>query len=233
MATIRLDSEERRRGIVEAAMPLFARKGFGGTTTKEIAEAARISEALLFKHFPTKGALYHEMLRSGCSADPGLLERLRTIEPSTQTLITMMHFMVYQFVLGAFGSAGEREARQRLVLNSFLEDGEFASLVFDWVATEIYPKFGASIDAAERAGDLVASPIAPVNRFWFAQHIAAMLAFARLPGRPIVPYAGDTQAMIGEAVRFILRGIGMKDEVIAARYDPKSLSIFQQPTAAD
>ncbi len=233
MATTRLDSEERRRGIVEAAMPLFARKGFGGTTTKEIAEAARISEALLFKHFPTKGALYQEMLRSGCSADPGLLERLRTIEPSTQTLITMMHFMVYQFVLGAFGSADEREARQRLVLNSYLEDGEFARLVFDWVATEIFPKFGASIAAAERAGDLAPSPVAPINRFWFAQHIAAMLAYARLPGRALVPYAGDTQTMIGEAVRFILRGIGMKDEVIAARYDPNALSIFQQPNAAD
>ena len=229
MATARLDSEERRKAIVEAAMPLFARKGFGGTTTKEIAEAARISEALLFKHFPTKGALYQEMLRSGCSADPALLERLHAIEPSTQTLITMMHFMVYQFVLGAFGSFADREARQRLVLNSFLEDGEFARLVFDWVASEIYPKFGASIEAAERAGDLAASTLAPINRFWFAQHVALMLASVRLPGRAIVPYAGDTTAMIGEAVRFILRGIGMKDEVIAARYDPKALSIFHQP----
>jgi AcrR family transcriptional regulator len=233
MVTIRLDSEERRRAIVEAAMPLFARKGFAGTTTKEIAEAARISEALLFKHFPTKGALYQDMLRSGCSADPGLLERLKQIEPSTQTLITMMHFMVYQFVLGGFGIPDEREPRQRLVLNSFLEDGEFARLVFDWVATEIYPKFGASIAAAERAGDLVPLAIAPINRFWFAQHIAAMLAFARLPGRAIVPYEGDVQAMIGAAVRFILRGIGMKDEVIAAHYDPKALSIFHPPAAAD
>jgi AcrR family transcriptional regulator len=230
MATIRLDSEERRRTIVGAAMPLFARKGFAGTTTKEIAEAARISEALLFKHFPTKGALYHEMLCSGCSADPDLLERLKQLEPSTQTLVSMMHFMVYQFVVGAFGNADEREPRQRLVLNSFLEDGEFARLVCDWVATEVYPKFGASIEAAEAAGDLVPLGIAPANRFWFAQHVAAMLAYARLPGRPVVPYDGDTGAVIAEAVRFILRGIGMKDEVIAARYDPKALSIFHQPS---
>ena len=34
---LRLGSEARRRGIVEAALPLFARKGFDGTTTKEIA----------------------------------------------------------------------------------------------------------------------------------------------------------------------------------------------------
>ncbi|HEX3499191.1 MAG TPA: helix-turn-helix domain-containing protein, partial [Stellaceae bacterium] len=46
MATIRLDNQGRRRGIVDAAVPLFARKGFAGTTTKEIAEAAPVSEAL-------------------------------------------------------------------------------------------------------------------------------------------------------------------------------------------
>ena len=57
MPAVRLDSEERRAVIVEAALPRFAQKGFAGTTTKEIAEAAGISEALLFKHFPTKDAL--------------------------------------------------------------------------------------------------------------------------------------------------------------------------------
>jgi AcrR family transcriptional regulator len=232
MVTVRLDSEERRKAIVEAAMPLFARKGFGGTTTKEIAEAAGVSEALLFKHFPTKSGLYQDMLRSGCSADPAL-ERLRTLEPSTRTLVHMMHFMVYHVVVGAFGDPAEREPRQRLVVNSFLEDGEFARLVFDWIATEVFPKFASSIEAAERAGDLVASAIDPANRFWFAQHIAAMLAYARLPGRTVVPYAGDTPAVIAQAVRFILRGIGMKDEVIAAQYDPHALSIFLQPIAAD
>jgi AcrR family transcriptional regulator len=232
MATIRLDGEERRKAIVEAAMPLFARKGFAGTTTKEIAEAAGVSEALLFKHFPTKDALYQDMLRSGCSADPAL-ERLKTLEPSTSTLIHMMHFMVYHFVVGGFGDPGEHEPRMRLVVNSYLEDGEFAKLVFEWVAAEVYPKFAASIEAAERAGDLAAIAVAPVNRFWFAQHVASTLAHARLPGRTVVPYEGGTDAVIGQAVRFILRGLGMKDEVVAAQYDPRALSIFLQPAAAD
>jgi len=229
MATVRLDSEERRRGIVEAAMPLFARKGFGGTTTKEIAEAARISEALLFKHFPTKGALYQEILRVGCTADPALA-RLKELEPSTRTLIHMMHFMVFHFVVGAFGNTAELTTRKRLMLSSFLDDGEFARQMFEFVAAEVYPKFEASVAVAERAGDVVPLGVAPLNRFWFAQHIAAMIAYNRLPGKPTVPYAGDTDTVIGEAVRFILRGIGLKSEVIAAQYDPRALSIFLQPS---
>jgi AcrR family transcriptional regulator len=43
MAATRLDGDERRKAIVTAAVPLFARKGFAGTTTKELADAAGIS----------------------------------------------------------------------------------------------------------------------------------------------------------------------------------------------
>jgi TetR/AcrR family transcriptional regulator len=33
---------------------LFSKKGFRGTTTKEIAQAAGVSEAIIFRHFETK-----------------------------------------------------------------------------------------------------------------------------------------------------------------------------------
>src|SRR5436190_5279409 len=99
MATIRLDSDERRKAIVAAAVPLFARKGFAGTTTRELAEAAGISEALLFKHFPSKQLLYREILQLGCEGDPAL-EKLASLPASTATLAGMIGFMVRRFVLG-------------------------------------------------------------------------------------------------------------------------------------
>src|SRR4030088_1827087 len=100
MAHSRLDSDERRQTIVDAAVPLFARKGFAGTTTRELAEAAGVSEALLFKHFPSKQVLYREILLLGCEGDPAL-ERLAALQPSTATLICMVRFMVRRFVLGS------------------------------------------------------------------------------------------------------------------------------------
>ena len=54
----RVSGDERRRQIIEAAATLFSRKGFRGTTTREIAEAVGVSEAMLFKHFATKEELY-------------------------------------------------------------------------------------------------------------------------------------------------------------------------------
>jgi len=215
MATSRLDGDERRKAIVTAAVPLFARKGFAGTTTKELAEAAGISEGLLFRHFPSKKHLYGEILRLGCEGDPAL-ERLATLEASTATLVHMTHFMVRYFLLGAGVDRTELDTRLRLVLHSFLEDGEYARELFETIFERVHPLFAASIEAATVAGDLKPGPIASANRFWFGHHVAAMVAFVFLPGRASVPYQGAVTALVEEASWFILRGIGMRDAAIAA-----------------
>lgn len=48
----------RRDRILAAAIEVFAREGFRGATTRVIAEAAGVTDALLFYHFRTKSDLY-------------------------------------------------------------------------------------------------------------------------------------------------------------------------------
>jgi AcrR family transcriptional regulator len=60
--SLRFSRQERQASIISAAAALFAANGFKGTTTREIAKIAEISEALLFKYFPTKRALYAAIL---------------------------------------------------------------------------------------------------------------------------------------------------------------------------
>ena len=213
MAITRLDGDERRKTIVAAAVPLFARKGFAGTTTKEVAETAGISEALLFRHFPSKKQLYSEILRLGCEGDPAL-ECLAKLEPSTVTLVRMIHFMAGYFLLGAGVDRDELDIRLRLVLHSFLEDGEYARELFDRIFERIYPLFAASIEVAVAAGDLTPNVIDTPNRFWLGHHVAAMVAFVFLPGRASIAYRGTPAALVEDASWFILRGIGMKDAAI-------------------
>jgi AcrR family transcriptional regulator len=62
LASGRMAGEERRQQIVRIAMRLFSQRGFRGTTTKEIAQAAGISEAMVFRHFATKEELYSAIL---------------------------------------------------------------------------------------------------------------------------------------------------------------------------
>ena len=60
----RLSGPERRAQIIEAAATLFSRKGFRGTTTREIAGAVGVSEATVFKHFATKKELYAAIIEA-------------------------------------------------------------------------------------------------------------------------------------------------------------------------
>jgi AcrR family transcriptional regulator len=214
MSLIRMDNEGRRGAIVAAAVPLFARKGFAGTTTKEIAEAAKVSEALVFKHFPSKAALYEEILRQGCQGDPGL-EHLFNVEPSTGNLIDLIHFMLRHSIALATAS-DEMSTRHRLMVRSFIEDGEYARLVCEWIAEKIYPKVAECLEAARASGDLLEQPSGLENPFWFVHHVVAMVSYVRLPGRSVVPYRGEIEQVIADAARFVLRGLGIKDSVIAA-----------------
>jgi AcrR family transcriptional regulator len=53
---------EPRRLLLDAARNLFAGQDYRSTTTRQIAEAAGVTEALLFRHFRSKAALFRETL---------------------------------------------------------------------------------------------------------------------------------------------------------------------------
>jgi len=66
----RLSRETRRAQIIDIALTLFAEKGFAAATTREIAEAAGISETLIFQHFKTKDGLIRAALAALFHAHP-------------------------------------------------------------------------------------------------------------------------------------------------------------------
>ena len=57
-----MSATDRQRQLLDAALTVFSRKGFKGATTKEIAAAAGVAEAVIFQHFPSKEALYNAVL---------------------------------------------------------------------------------------------------------------------------------------------------------------------------
>ena len=55
--------EETRTKIVSSAKTLFIRQGFKGTSTRQISEAAGISEMTLFRHFQSKDEIFNAVLQ--------------------------------------------------------------------------------------------------------------------------------------------------------------------------
>src|SRR2546421_12444608 len=82
-STSRMPAGDRRTQLLEIALNIFSRKGFNGATTKEIAAAAGVTEAIIFRHFPTKQALYQAVLDSqiGC---PGFQKWMAVVEDRMQ-----------------------------------------------------------------------------------------------------------------------------------------------------
>jgi AcrR family transcriptional regulator len=56
---------ETRTRILKAALRLFARRGYDGTTTRDLAEAADVAEGTLFRHFPNKKSILVEVATQG------------------------------------------------------------------------------------------------------------------------------------------------------------------------
>jgi AcrR family transcriptional regulator len=54
---------DRRHDILTAAMELFSKKGFRGTTTRDLAYQAGVNEAIIFRHFNSKETLYRAILQ--------------------------------------------------------------------------------------------------------------------------------------------------------------------------
>src|SRR2546423_15598117 len=79
-----MTGDKRREQILQTAVNLFSQRGFSGTTTREIAHAAGVSEAMVFRHFATKDELYHAILDHKACAG-GIDPRGLLAEPMART----------------------------------------------------------------------------------------------------------------------------------------------------
>ncbi|MGB6380799.1 MAG: TetR/AcrR family transcriptional regulator [Syntrophobacteria bacterium] len=118
----RMKADERRQEIIRAAMEVFARNGFGGSTTREIAENAGISEATIYSHFRNKEDLYTAIID----------EKLQESEPLYYPLDAIRNRddqRVFTTIVSNYlDRHGEDTTFLRLLLFSALEGHELASM---------------------------------------------------------------------------------------------------------
>lgn len=226
----RLAPSERRRQIVSAAMPLFARKGFSGTTTKEVAEAAGVSEGLLFKYFDTKTALYAAIIDECSNDDPTRFETLERMVPSTTTLSLTVREVVSYFASLKHLSPAE-QIRHRLFIQSLLDDGEFARVGLSAFGEAMLPVLSRSIEAAHRAGDM-ADAVDITRSFWLAALLQIMTGSMALHGGPNPKDPASIEEWVLETSRFILRGLGVKADVVRSIFAPSTFNEETAPFAA-
>lgn len=144
--------EERRLQILAVAVRLFSERGFRGTTTKEIAQAAGVSEAMVFRHFATKEELYAAILdHKACSGT-----NFEPAEMAAEAIRRRDDRAVFEsLALGALLHHERDPEFQRLLLHSALEKHELAQMFFDEFVRRVYEFLGGYIRERQREGALV------------------------------------------------------------------------------
>jgi len=221
-----MSADERRASIVKAVFPVFARHGFSNATTRQLAKAAGVSEALLYRHFESKDSLYAEVQNLGRQRKDPALEKLAKLDPSTSTLVHIVYYIVRTVVLGQPNDPVGYDTRHRLIVNSCLEDGAFPRHLFSSHFNCCLDKINSCLEAAQGTGDVVSSPVTSSNRCFFGHHLATMIAIMHLPKEPIVDYGVSKQELVHQCVWFVLRGMGLTDKAISTYYNPEALSLF-------
>lgn len=151
ITTGRMTGDERRSQILRVAIKIFSESGFSGTTTKEIARVAGVSEAIIFRHFATKRELYHAILDMK-ACEGGKRSLPWESDSVEQTAINEKDdFTVfYNLALNALKHQQEDVEFMRLLFHSALDRHELSEMFFDQFLTPLYEFLGSYIERRQK-----------------------------------------------------------------------------------
>jgi AcrR family transcriptional regulator len=190
---MRLPADQRRLQLLEVARTRFADQGFHATSMDEIAEAAGVTKPVLYQHFPSKRALYVELLED--TAD----QLLRLLEAATSSVATGRERVEAGFRAYFQFAVGHRSAFRLLFGASIRTDPEFARIVDSTIRV-----------AADTISSLIEIPASDEQRHVLAN---ALVGMAESVGRralqePEREVDGEELARwIAELAWFGLRGV--------------------------
>lgn len=148
-----MTGDKRREQILHTAVSLFSNRGFSGTTTKEIANAAGVSEAMVFRHFASKDVLFAAILEAKMCSDGLHTFPWETNEALNAAMKAKDDFGVfYEFGRQALEKHQSDVGFMRLLFYSALEDHELAERFFGEFVIKIYDFLGDYLKKRQKDG---------------------------------------------------------------------------------
>jgi len=194
---------ERRAQIVRMALDLFARDGFRGTTTRELASAVGVSEPVLYQHFANKKELYTAIVQDLCVRgleDFG--ERLEAAlsEDDLRSCLQKMGELVLSWHV-------DDPRPIRLLLFSALEGHELAEIWYEQSVTMFFGPFIDKLARAVEAGQLkdMAAPVMARAFIGMVGNYALATAVFKYP-----EFEGSREETVSRFVEIFLSGAGRR-----------------------
>jgi TetR/AcrR family transcriptional regulator len=144
-----MHGDARRQQLIDVALHLFATRGFRGATTRAIAGAAGVSEAMLFRHFPTKDDLYRAMIQVKSSRN----DLDRTLEELRRSMAADDdEAVVQQLAQKTLETYARDRDYQRVMMLAALEGHDLASLSRDTLGLPIFALLRDYVGRRQAAG---------------------------------------------------------------------------------
>jgi AcrR family transcriptional regulator len=141
---MRLPADQRRRQLLDVARDVFAEGGFHATSMDDVALRAGVTKPVLYQHFPSKRALYVELLQDTGSQLLEALEAATKHAPSGRERVEAGFAAYFRFVVA------NRSSFRLLFGASMRNDPEFARVSEATIA--------AAVSAISPLIDIPASP---------------------------------------------------------------------------
>jgi len=196
--------EQTRRAIHEAAVRLFADRGFEGVTVNEIADRANVSVATVFNYFATK----EDIVFAGMEVfETDLLQAIRDRPAGTSVLVAFKRFILDfhgMLVSTEPDATAQLAAVSRIVLGSpalLAREGQIISRFAQALATLIAEETGAAADDIEPV--VAANALMGVHRAMLAQVRRRVAQGSRLS-----TIARDARSHAEQALTLLATGLG-------------------------
>jgi len=199
--------EARPQEILDAALAIFAEKGFAATRMDDIAARAGVTKGTIYLYFESKEAVFNALVRESIgTAISGVTENVERFAGSTRDLLRMVLTAIGEFV----------RTSDRVVLPKILiaEAGNFPELV-RFYRKEIIDK-GLALMSAVIARGVARGEFRPVTPAHVARICMAPLllaafwrtTFAQFDAEPY-----DYQGLIETHIDLLLRGLAPDEGV--------------------
>ena len=145
----RFTAEDRRQQILEIATELFANRGYEGTTTREISNRAKVNEAIIFRHFPSKEELYWAVIENKIQKNSGrakVRDRLAGGGSIREVLLDVSE--------GILRRRQQDQTLTRLLFFSALEKHSLSERFFETYISSYYETLADFIRERMEAGEL-------------------------------------------------------------------------------
>ncbi|KAB8125681.1 TetR/AcrR family transcriptional regulator [Gracilibacillus oryzae] len=196
---------EKQQKIVEAAIQIFAEKGYANTSTSEIAKVAGVAEGTIFRHYGTKDNLLLSVILPffketfPVMAEEVFIEIASNVESFEEFLKAFLKNRIAFFL--------ENKAIARVVVKELIYNEELKKDLLPFLSENFLSRVHKVADYFIERGEFIDIPAERIVKMvitFVGGFLVSRLVF--LPDYTV------TDEEIDDAVRLVISGIGKKDD---------------------